>query len=303
MTTPFRQSLDAILFACGGWFLFCICDAMSKWLMTDYSALQILAFSGVTGAILAGGWILFRHGWRGFLTPQWKWYLIRCLSQAVASYLVIKSLSLIPLADFYGIIFLSPMVTTILAVFLLKEKIGFYRLAAIMIGFIGVLIIAGPSFESRNIGYLYALLAVGLVGMSAIFVRKIGRETIPARYAFFPFLTNAIVYVPLTLLHDFKVPDSPLDLSLLLLFAPIAFLGLLGYSTGFSRARDTALIAPFHYTQMIWGALFGYLIFGDVPAVTTFAGSWLIVAAGMMVIWREHVLHKQITIPAPDATV
>lgn len=300
MTTTFRHSLDAILFACGGWFLFCVCDAISKWLTGGYSPIQILAFNGAVGAMLAGGWIIARHGLTGFLTPQWKWYLIRSVAQAGSSYLVIKSLSLIPMADFYGIVFLAPMMTTVLATFMLKEKIGIYRLLAIIVGFVGVLIIAGPSFESHNVGYLYALVAVVFISLSAIFVRKIGRETVPARYAFFPFVTNAIVYVPLALAGDFKMPVNALDLSLLLLFAPLALLGLLGYSTGFSRARDTALIAPFHYTQMIWGALFGFLLFGDVPALTTYAGSALIVVAGMLVIWREHIHHKQIAARAPE---
>ena len=60
------------------------------------------------------------------------------------------------------------------------------------------------------------------------------------------------------------------------------------------------MIAPFHYTQMVWGALFGFLIFNHIPAATTFAGSALIVVAGMLVIWREHVLHKQIALRAPE---
>lgn len=267
---------------------------MSKWLAGAYSAYQILAISGLTGVFLAGGWILTRHGWRKFYTPKWKWYVLRSLAQTGSSFLVIKSLSLIPMADFYGIIFLTPMVTTLLATVFLKEKIGIYRIGAIIVGFIGVMIIAGPAFTSQNAGYLYALIAVGFASTGGIFIRKIGREDIPVRYAFFPFLACALIFIPLSLQQGIKMPETTLDASLLLLFAPVALLGLLGYSTGFSRARDTALIAPFHYTQMIWGALLGYIIFHDVPPLTTFAGAGLIILAGLLVIWREHVHHRQI---------
>lgn len=134
--------------------------------------------------------------------------------------------------------------------------------------------------------------------LSGIFVRKIGRETITVRYAFFPFLICTLIFVPMSMMGGFEIPQEPVTITLLLLFAPLLLIGLLGYSIGFSRARDTALVAPFHYTQMIWGALFGFLIFGDVPALTTFAGSLLIVLAGLLVIWREHFLHRQIALAA-----
>ena len=293
MQTTFRESLDAVLFASGGWFLFCVCDAMAKHLSGHYSALEILALTGVLGMLLSGAWILGQYGWAGFKTPKWNWYLLRGMSQSGSSFFVIKSLSLIPLADFYGIIFMTPMTVTLLAALFLKEKIGAYRIGAIAVGFIGVMIIAGPSFDSGNTGDLYALVGVGCASLSGIFVRKIGRDKILARYAFFPFLVYTLIFVPVVLLAGFEMPADPLDLTLLAFFAPISLLGLLGYSIGFARARDTALVAPFHYTQMIWGAIFGYVLFGDVPALTTFAGSALIVLAGLLVIWREHVLHRQ----------
>lgn len=301
MQTTFRQSLDAILFASGGWFLFCVCDAMSKYMAASLSAYEILACTGVLGLVLCTAWIGGLHGLSGFLTPKWPWYILRSLSQAGSSFLVIKSLALIPLADFYGIIFMTPMVVTLLAALFLKEKIGIYRISAIAVGFIGVLIIAGPSFDSGNKGYLYALIAVACASLSGIFVRKIGREKITIRYAFFPFLICTLIFVPMALIGGFEIPADPVNIVLLLLFAPLLLVGLLGYSIGFSRARDTALVAPFHYTQMIWGALLGFVIFGDIPAFTTFAGSILIVLAGLLVIWREHVLHRQIALAAIKA--
>lgn len=298
MQTSFRESLDAVLFASFGWFLFCVCDAMAKHLSGHYSAFEILALTGVSGLILSGAWILGQHGWAGFKTPKWNWYLLRGLSQSGSSYFVIKSLYLIPLADFYGIIFMTPMVMTLLAALFLKEKIGAYRIGAIAVGFIGVLIIAGPSFDSGNAGYLYALMGVGCASLSGIFVRKIGRDPVLARYAFYPFLVYTLIFVPMILFTGFEIPTDPVDLTLLAFFAPVSLLGLLGYSVGFARARDTALVAPFHYTQMIWGALFGFVFFGDIPALTTFAGAGLIILAGLLVIWREHALHRKNAVAA-----
>ncbi|MDB5491189.1 MAG: putative rane protein [Micavibrio sp.] len=290
----FRQSLEAILLASSGWFLYCICDAISKYLSSSYSPFQILAFSGGIGASIAGGYIVRHYGIDGFKTPKWKWYLARSLAQAVSSYCTIMALSNIPMSDFYGIVFLTPMATALLAAFVLKESIGLFRIGAIGFGFIGVLIIVGPSFASHNVGYLYALGSVVCATMSAITIRKIGPDPIPARFVFFPFFASALIYIPAMLMTGFKIPVAPLDMSLLLLFSPLAMFGLLLWSAGFARARETAVVAPFHYTQMVWGSLLGYFVFGNIPALTTFIGSVIIVAAGILIIWREHKHHVQI---------
>jgi drug/metabolite transporter (DMT)-like permease len=301
LPSAFRQSLGAIAFACMGWFLFCVYDAIVKFLSASLPILQIAGTVATIGMCLSGGWIFLRYGFDGFKTQHLKLYLARGLSLVVAGYLVLSALSRIPLADFYGIIFLTPMMTTILAVFFLKEKIGWHRIMAIVIGFTGVLIVAGPSFQNGNIGYVFALSAVLFTSTNAILLRKIGQETIKARFAFFPFFVSTLVFVPL-MIPDFERPDNILGVVLLLLAPVISVVGVVLFSIGFSRARDTAVITPFHYTQMIWGALLGFIIFGDVPAVTTITGSLVIVAAGIMVIWREHVHHKTIvTDTAPPA--
>ncbi len=301
MPPALRQSLNAILLASTGYFLFCLADTMSKFLGGGYTALEILSVSGLIGTLLSGGIILYRHGWGGFVHPRWPWYLARGFFQAFASFFVVSALVLIPLADFYGIIFLVPLATTALAGLLLKEKIGIYRIAALVIGFIGVLVIAGPSFSSGNIGYLYVAIAVLFSCFGAIFIRKIGDEPITMRYAFFPFVFSAVLFFPFALWDGITVHRDWGDLAIMTGIAPIVLLAMIFFSLGYARARDVSMIAPFHYTQMIWGILLGYLIFHEVPALTTLGGSALIILAGIVVIWREHVHHRQIaTPPTPD---
>ncbi len=297
LPSAFRQSLGAITLACTGWFLFCVYDAILKWLSVSLPIFQIIGSVALAGAAMSGGWILLRHGLGGFKTPHLKLYALRGLCLAIAGYMILNALARMPLADFYGIIFLTPMVTTILAVLFLQERIGWHRIAAIIIGFMGVLIIVGPSFQDRNIGYLFALCGVIFTSSNAILLRKIGQETIKARFAFFPFAASTLVFVPL-MIPEFRIPEDNMSLALLVLAPIVSLVGIIVFSTGFSRARDTAVVTPFHYTQMIWGALLGFFIFGDFPSASTVVGSMVIVAAGLMVIWREHVHHKTITTDA-----
>lgn len=276
---------------------------MSKWLVGRYAPFEILAISGVIGTIISALWILIQNGSGGFFTPKWKWYMARGFVQCLSSICAIEALSRIPLADFYGIVFLTPMTTALLATFILGERIGIYRIFAIIFGFFGVLIIAGPSFESHNIGYAITLGTVLCASTSAILIRKIGHEPIPQRYVFFPFIICATVFLPLCLIKGFTMPDNIPDMFGLILYAPIAMIGVLGYSMGFGRARDTALIAPFHYTQMIWGVLIGYFIFNDIPSINTLVGSVIITLAGAVIIWRERVHHAHIASMAAETPI
>lgn len=290
--STFRHSLAAVALACLGWFMFSLCDTTTKALSGSLPVIEIIAINNTIGAILCGGWILARHGWRGFINPKWKLYILRGIVGFTAGMIIINSLKLIPLSDFYGIIFLNPMAVTLLAAIFLHERIGIYRISAIIIGFAGVLVIAGPAFESGNIGYLLALVAVLFTSTNAILIRKIGQEKIKAHYAFFPMAVNAAIAMPLTLI-DMEIPRDGGVIGLLVLLPVLSIMGLLTFTAGLSRARDTSVVMPFHYTQMIWGALLGILVFGDVPTVSTVAGSVIIMAAGLIVIWREHVHHVQ----------
>jgi drug/metabolite transporter (DMT)-like permease len=303
MSSSFRQSLHAILYACLGYFLFCIVDTMAKYLTGDYSAFEILGLSALVGTVIVIALIVMRHGWSGLIHPQWGWYVGRGVTQAISSTFVVSSLVTIPLADFYGIIFLSPMLATVLAALFLKEKIGLYRVIAIILGFIGVIIICGPSFATQNIGYLLALCAAFFSAMGGIFIRKIGDEPIILRYALYPFFFATIFMMPVALYDGLKSPGNLADFSLIIGIAPIVVVAMIFYSLGFARARDIAAVAPFHYTQIIWGSLFGYLLFHDVPGIETLLGTGLIIAAGLLVIWREHVHHSEIAKIPPENAI
>lgn len=288
----FRQNIKAILIALTGWFFFSVTDAFTKTLTGEYSTAQLIGMGSFIGMMLSGGLIYARYGWRGFLTRNWKLFILRGALVVVVSWLVVKALSLITLPDFYGIIFMTPFLVTIMSVLFLKERIGIHRIIALIAGFIGVLILAGPRLDSVPLGLLLAF--GGMVGGSivTIIIRKIGREPVTLLFAFVPCAANAIVYVPLMLLSGFHVPENPWLLWEPSALGVTAFIGFLCFSIGFTRATETAVVAPFHYAQMLWGVLFGYFLFGDVPPLTTVTGSLIILAAGLYMLWREYVHHK-----------
>lgn len=277
-----------------GWFFFSVLDAFTKLYTQEYSVIQLLAMSSTVGTTLSGSWILYKYGWRGFITPNWKLFFIRGLMILFGAYCTLSAISRISLSDFYGIVFMSPFIITILSALLLKEKIGLHRILALIGGFIGVLVLIGPHLESEFTGMLFAFAGMTSASIAAIVIRKIGREKVTTLFAFVPFLSNVLVYPALmvTLPGNIHIPDNPWMLIGPLMMGALAFAGFMFYSYGLTRASETAVVAPFHYTQMIWGVLFGFFMFRDVPSINTIIGSAVILSAGLYLLWREYVQHK-----------
>lgn len=273
--------------------MYVLSDVINKYLSQHYPVSEILCLSYLAGLCLIVPYIVLRHGWRALFPPRtWKWHVLRGLSGSLGTVLGVHALQSIPLADFYGIIFLTPLLLCLLSHFILKERIGRHRITCILIGFIGVLILAGPQFAGGNIGFIFAGVAVIFSAMNGILVRKIGQEKIVMRFAFYVFAANMLVNLPFLIVEKSATLPDLSHLPFFLAIPPIVLAGLLAYSISFSRVRETAMIAPFHYSQMIWGVILGYFLFGDEPSVRTLIGAAIIIGAGMYMIWREHVLHK-----------
>ncbi len=285
--------LKTISISLTGWLLYVFSDTIMKWLTASYSVPEIMVFSYTAGLFIIVPYIALRYGWKAFLPERTaKWHILRGISGALGTVVGVHALHLIPLTDFYGVVFLTPLVLCLMSHFILKERIGKHRITAIVVGFLGVLVLAGPQFSQGSLGYLFALSAVLFAASNGILVRKIGRETVLLRFAFYVFAANVLINLPILLAEKSFVMPAGTDLLLFLAIPPIVMGGLVAYSVAFSRVRETAMIAPFHYSQIIWGAILGYFLFHEVPTTRTIIGAAIIIGAGLYMIWREYVLHK-----------
>ena len=133
---------------------------------------------------------------------------------------------------------------------------------------------------------LLILGAAFLSGCNAIIVRRMGHEKVLPLYPLYPFLFITLGSLPFVFTAP-GWPATPLDLGLNMLIGAVSVAGIALYSTAFRIVPRAASIAPFHYIQMVWGVVFGYLLFGDLPGLTTYAGSALIISAGLYVLWHE----------------
>lgn len=295
MPTIQHHNIKAIFFVCLGWLCFAVADGFSKYLVQFYPVTSILFINGVIGVTLSLLWMVTHHNLRQIVGPKFKLHLLRMVWTTGTSFSVVHALKYLPLADFYGISFLSPFFIALLAFFFLNERLGWRRFAAMAVAFAGVLILAGPQYQTHNVGLVWAFLVPVFVALNALTVRKIGTDEPLPLFLLFPFVGLIILNgtLALTPTHPIVWPN-PVDLLYFVGCTLGVIGGLLGFASGFSRASESVVVAPFLYTQMIWGILIGIVFFNTAPTATTLAGAVLIISAGLFSFYREyHLAHKK----------
>lgn len=285
-TLAHRHARQAIALALVAYALYSSGDAIAKLMSAHYKPGPMLVFNGLFLCIASVLWLVRTKPvstlWQ---TPRLKLHLFRSVIVGTLSFMAMTALRLIPLSDFYGIIFISPFLVVILAKFLFGEHIGWHRMVAILVGFMGILLLAQPQFENPNAGYAITFFAVFIIAAHVLTVRRLaGKDPLPL-LSFYPGLGMILVGVPLTIMH----PQMPAleHLPYFIVYAVTLFFGQICFATAFARTPITAVVAPFVYSQMLWGMLFGYLIFNHIPNLTTVLGAGIVMSAGVFMILMD----------------
>jgi len=228
--------------------------------------------------------ILWSGGWGQLRTRRPLTHLLRGASGMTAAFCAFTAFSQVPLADAYAILFTTPLLITALSALMLGETVRWRRWSAILVGFSGVLIMLQPGTGAFGPGAAAALAAALASALSITLVRKLSATETTASIAFY---TNAVVIVTMASLlpFDFMVP-SLADLGLNAAAGLAGGTAVLLLIAGHRRA-PAALVAPFQYSQMIWGVLFGFLVWREVPGPAVVVGATIVVASGLFILYRE----------------
>lgn len=243
------------------------------------------------------GWLIWsRNLAHGLGTVNPIGHLWRGLVGTTAMGLGFTALGLLPLPEVTALGYAAPLLTVIFAAMFLGEKVRVFRLTAVAIGLVGVVIVLSPrltltSLETtsplQTIGAMAALLGAVFAALAQVFVRKlVGTEQTSAIVFYFSLTAACLSLV--TVPFGWVIPD--LREAALLIGA--GFLGGLGQIllTESYRHAETGTIAPFEYVSMILALALGYSLFGEVPTRPMLMGAVLIVLAGLFIIWRERKL-------------
>jgi len=270
--------------------IFSCADAAVKWLSARYSIFQIISISTLFALVPVTGLIL-RGGSLSALRPRHPWLVAaRAILLAVDIVMVYFAFTRLSLAEAYALLFMVPMLVTALSVPLLGEQVGWRRWTAVVVGFIGILIVLRPGLSPLNLGHLAALGSTMFFALSLIIARRIGNSE--SAGSLLLSMMVAVLVISLPAMADVYVPPSAVDLVVLAGLGLLMGTGHLGLIQA-SRLAPSNLVAPFHYSQMIWAVIFGLLLFGDRPDQWVIVGSAVIIGSGLYILWRETVRARQ----------
>ena len=270
---------------------FSLMDVIVKW-SVNYPIGQILFFRGFFGIIFYF-FIIPRNRLHNFyLTKRPGLHSLRCVAGLIAIVAIFIALRKLPLATVVSISFAAPIFTTIFSIFLLSEKVGIYRWLAVLVGFIGILIITEPGISELNIYYIFPIIFCLGLSYVAITLRQLS-STEPV------WLISLFFSIAITLLSFLTIPFGWVMPS----FNHFVILSLIGIFGGVSnlwlsqsyKYSEVSLVTPLKYLTLVFAIIFGYFIWGEIPTIKTLAGAFLVIVSTLIIFRREIYKKKEIT--------
>ena len=273
--------------------LFSLMDATVKWLGASYPTTQIMFFRCALAMIPVLTIIHLRGGWHILRTSRIKLHGLRSLLGVGAMGFAFYAFSLMPLADAVSILHTGPLFATAMSVLILREVVGIRRWSAIIIGFVGMLIVVRPGPGMIESGSLYMLIAAFFIGCTTIIIRHLGRTDDPACITFYFTLTGVLASLVGLGFQGWTTPP-PGDLLLLVM------VGLLGGTAQYLmtlsyRYVAVGMVSPLKYLTIVYGGVIGYLVWGEVPDWQSLCGIGLIIGTGLYTLHRELLLGRRLS--------
>ncbi|MBV0913159.1 DMT family transporter [Anianabacter salinae] len=275
---------------------FTINDTFMKTLAGEVPLFQALLIRGIVASLMLLTLARIVGGMRLDL-PRRDWGLIalRTVMEIAAAYFFITALFNMPLANVTAILQVLPLVVTLSGALFLREPVGWRRMTAIVIGFIGVLMIVRPGAEGFTVFSVYALISVACVTVRDLATRRLSRDVPSFTVALSASVGVTIFAACASLVTDWQ-PMSVLDAAHIG-GAAVFLIGGYMFSVMAMRVGEVAIVAPFRYTSILWALLLGFVVFGEWPAWPTLVGAAIVVATGVYTFYRERAMTRAALVP------
>ena len=280
-----RRRLVGIALMLGAVACFACLDASAKWVNRTTDPLQTAAVRYLGSFLLVS---LFFNPWSRadiLRTRSLKLQAGRALCLVVATICSFSALKYLRLTEVTSITFASPLVVALLASPLLGERIGAHRLAAVLTGFAGVLVVTRPGVGGLHVAALFAVGAACGNALYSIATRLVASRDSSETTLFYTGLVGSLFFLPIAP-FVWTWPEGPL---IWLLLAALGTFGALGHWLLIlaHRRAPASVLAPFFYAQLLWATLLGFLVFGETPDRWTLIGGAIVMASGLYLVARE----------------
>jgi drug/metabolite transporter (DMT)-like permease len=285
------RNLTGILAMCAAMALFVVNDTLVKLAAVSLPTHQILFVRGVFASVLICAALIALGEHRHLDGLKHPMVVLRCAIEVFVAYTFIGALATLAIADITAILLLSPLMITVIAALVLKEQVRWRRWTAVLVGFLGMLLVIKPGGSGFQAAALLAFVSTCGVALRDIVTRKL-----PSNVPTLLVAASSIVVMTITggaiSLASPWIPVSPQALVYLGAAAIMVLLGNIAIIIAF-RDVDVSAVSPFRYTLIVWAVIAGYIVFGDAPGPAQWAGIGLIVGSGIYTIYRESVTSKR----------
>ena len=268
-------------------------DLIVKW-SENYPVGEVLFFRGLCGLIPLF-FLIPKNRYLNFYKTERKiLHLKRCVAGLIAIVAIFIALRKLPLATVVSISFAAPIFTTILSIFLLKERVGLYRWLAVIVGFFGIIIISEPGFNSMNVYYIYPIIFCLGLSYVAIAIKQLSVSE-PVWLISFYFSLSIMIMSLFTIHSTTWILPTFFDLFLLSLLGILGGLANLWLTQSYKFA-DVSLVTPLKYLSLVFAIIFGYLIWDEIPTYKTLGGSLLVIISSIIIFRREIANKKEVIV-------
>ena len=281
-------------------------DAIIKEVSTSFPTGEIIFFRNLFAFIPLLAFAYWRHGGISLKTQRPWGHVMRGFFGVLSMYCFFRSYLELPLSDAIALGLSGPIFITVLSVPVLGEHVGWRRWSAVLVGFIGVLVMTRPGSTMFDWHAIWPLGAAILYAAAMMSIRKLG-STEPSTTIVFHFTAFATLASLLTIplgINDpaqaWVLPDNAREVALILVIGTMGGIAQIFMTMAYQRAR-AATCASFDYTALVYGFLLGWMFFDEVPDAFLIVGGLIVVAAGVYIIHRETVValqqHREPPIP------
>ena len=269
-----------------GYVIFVLLDSIiMKYFVNYYPVIQINFYISLFSFIPICISLHFISGWKVLINNKVHIQLLRGVLILICAAVIINSFKNHAFSEIYPILFSAPLILTILSYFILKEKIGPRRFIAVIIGFIGVLIVSRPGTIHFTFSLFLLFIGAFILAFNVILIRKYAIEQSSIAFAFYGFLMCLLISAIITYQSYVTLKDNDIYIFL--------FCGIIGGVAGLcisaaSKLLESSIFAPLQYFQLIAGFIFGYLFFNDIPDFFEVIGSLVISISGLFIIYRDY---------------
>lgn len=275
-----RNPSLGLFYAFSSFFVYAVSDAIFKYLSLSYTTFDIRFWVSIPTFLMVIGYVIYRRRVKAlFYTKHPYLHIFRSLMIVPIMLIIPHVLETMPLVDFYTVIFTTPMMTCILAHLFFKDKISLRIIMIIALGFLGVVIAFRPGLETLDSSFFLCLVVVLMIAITANIYRLF--PPLESKLSFIIHPTIASFLACLFYVTDAIWPVSLFDLFLFSLAALLIILGVVFVVFAYQHASVT-MVGATHYSQLLWGLIFGYVIFGDLPDYYMTIGATIVTLSGIL---------------------